>query len=139
MTDINYIQTEFYEHAQNLYNEKDPDGKNPHEPGAKLDAGKIPIRRGLLEYFPRACLGVAEVSMVGAQKYAWKGWESVVDGIYRYGDAEVRHIVNAEIDKQKQGVKYSTDMDTKLLHAKQEAWNAMAHLELIMREIENEV
>lgn len=110
--------------------EKDPNGKQPHEPGAKLDAGKSPLRRGLLEYFPRACFAVADVSAAGAEKYAWKGWESVPDGISRYGDAGLRHVLYASIEGP-------VDKDTGKLHAAHEAWNALARLELILREMES--
>src|ERR1700675_857616 len=78
---------------QALHDEKDPLGKTAHEPGSKLDAGKPAIWRGLLDYFPHACTAVADVSTKGAAKYAWKGWESVPDGINRYGDALGRHIL----------------------------------------------
>lgn len=107
--------------------ETDPLGKNPHEPGAKLDSGKPSVYRGLLAYFPRACLAVAEVSTVGAKKYAWKGWETVPDGFNRYSDALGRHIVYEHIDG-------SLDADTGLLHAAHTAWNAMARLELLLKE-----
>lgn len=111
--------------------EADPTGRNPHEPGAKLDAGKSPVRRGLLEYFPRACMAVAEVSASGARKYTWGGWQSVPDGIDRYGDAGARHICRAAIEGH-------TDPDYGHLHAAHEAWNAMARLELLLREREKE-
>lgn len=107
--------------------EVDPHGKNPHELGAKMDAGKAPIRRGLLEYFPRACIAVAQVSASGAEKYAWNGWETVPDGVARYGDAEARHICKAAIEG-------AIDRDYGHLHAAHEAWNALARLELILRE-----
>ena len=107
--------------------EKDPNGKLPQEPGAKLDHGKAPIRRGVLEYFPRALEEVAKVSEFGAGKYAWKGWMSVPDGINRYGDAEGRHILKAALEGE-------YDRDSGLLHAAHEAWNALARLELILRE-----
>ena len=106
--------------------EQDPNGKQPHELGSKLDAGKPSVYRGLLDYFPRACLAVAEVSTVGAKKYAWKGWESVPDGINRYADAGARHIV-------KESIEGPWDSDTKLLHKAQKAWNALAELELYLR------
>lgn len=107
--------------------EHDPFGKSPHEAGAKLDAGKSPIRRGLLEYFPRACQAVADVSAFGASKYAWKGWETVPDGIIRYGDAQERHVTKAAIEGP-------IDRDSGYLHAAHEAWNALAKLELMLRE-----
>jgi len=109
--------------------EQDPHGALPHSPGAKLDAGKSPVRRGLLEYFPRACLAVANVSQFGASKYTWNGWETVPGGVDRYGDAEVRHICQAAIEGP-------ITHDSELLHASHEAWNAMARLELILREEE---
>lgn len=108
--------------------EVDPHGKKPQEAGAKLDAGKSPVWRGLLDYFPRACLAVANVSQAGAKKYAWKGWESVPDGEARYKDALVRHIVNEAIEG---------DFDPEdFLHAAQQAWNALAYLELKLRRLD---
>jgi len=111
--------------------ELDPNGINPNKPGAKLDAGKAPVRRGLLEYFPRACMAVAQVSASGAKKYTWNGWESVENGIDRYGDAEVRHICKAVIEGP-------VDNDFGHLHAMHEAWGALARLELILRKMEEE-
>lgn len=109
--------------------EKDPNGVRADQPGAKLDAGKSPVRRGLLEYFPRACMAVADVSAAGASKYTWGGWETVPDGVARYGDAEVRHICKAAIEGP-------IDKDFGLLHAAHEAWGALARLELLLREAE---
>lgn len=109
--------------------ETDPNGKNPHEPGAKLDSGKSPVFRGLLDYFPRACKAVATVSDFGASKYAWKGWETVPDGVNRYSDALARHIV----DEAAYG---PITHDSGLLHKAHIAWNALAALELYLREHE---
>lgn len=109
--------------------EQDPNGKAAHELGAKLDAGKSPVFQGLLDYFPRACLEVARVSAKGAEKYAWKGWEQVPNGFARYSDALGRHVFAEGID----GL---IDKDTGLLHAAQVAWNALARLELLLRDLE---
>lgn len=114
------------ERAAGSEGECDPNGKSAKEMGSKLDAGKSPVFQGLLSYFPRACLAVADVSARGAAKYAWKGWESVPDGINRYSDALARHIVNEEIEG-----KYDADG---FLHKAQIAWNAMASLELFLKE-----
>ena len=111
--------------------ERDPNGKNSKEPGAKLDAGKPPLYRGLLDYFPRACAAVATVSAVGARKYSWKGWEDVPDGIPRYSDAMVRHLVNESFE--------FNDVDTEQPHAAQVAWNALARLELILQDREDKL
>lgn len=108
----------------------DPSGKDLKQPGTKGDNGKSPIYRGLLDYFPRACLSIAHVSERGAQKYSWKGWESVPSGMSRYSDALVRHIALEAIEGP-------VDKDTGLLHKAQIAWNALAVLELYLREAEN--
>jgi hypothetical protein len=110
--------------------ERDPNGKNPHEPGAKLDAGKSALYQGLLAYFPRACEQVAAISTFGATKYAWKGWESVPSGFERYSDALVRHIT-------REGTGEIKDRDSGYHHAAHAAWNALARLELLLREEEN--
>ena len=114
-----------------IMNEKDPHGKPAHSAGSKLDLGKSPVRHGVLEYFPRACLAVAEVSAFGAAKYTWDGWKTVPDGIERYGAAEVRHICKAAIEGE-------IDKDSGLMHAAHEAWNALARLELILTQREQD-
>jgi hypothetical protein len=106
--------------------EADPNGKDSHEPGAKMDSGKVPVIRGMFQYFPRACSAVANVSHVGANKYTWNGWETVPDGINRYTDALGRHLLSEKTE----GL---IDKDTGCLHAAQVAWNAMARLELILK------
>lgn len=111
--------------------EADPTGRNPHEPGAKLDAGKVCVWQGALDYFPRAIREVAAVSTFGASKYAWKGWETVPNGINRYSDAMGRHLL-----EEAEGCVF--DHDSKLMTAAHTAWNAMARLELMLREMENE-
>ncbi len=113
--------------------EKDPSGLSVNAPGAKLDAGKSPVLQGALQYFPRALNAVALVSLAGRKKgYPWKGWESVPDGINRYGDALARHlleeITEGPIDAHVGG--------TGCMHAAQVAWNALARLELLLREEE---
>ncbi len=107
--------------------ERDPHGKKQHEPGAKLDAGKPPVLRGALHYFPRSLEYIAKISEVGARKYTWKGWEDVPDGVNRYGDAMIRHVLAESIDGP-------TDGQTGLLHAGHAAWNALARLELMLKE-----
>lgn len=97
----------------------------------KYDAGKACAYRGAINYFPRAILSVATVSTFGASKYAWKGWEGVSEGFERYSDAMVRHLISEGSDELK-------DPDSGLLHAAHTAWNALARLELLIREQENE-
>lgn len=106
--------------------ERDPNGMPAKSAGAKLDAGKAPIMRGVLQYFPRALEKVSDVSAFGAEKYVWGGWESVPDGVTRYSDAMARHIIGEAIDGP-------IDPATGLMHAAQVAWNALARLELMLR------
>ncbi len=114
--------THHYDHQ-----ERDPNGIDVHAGGAKLDAGKAPMLRGLLRYFPRALSMVAQVSQYGSRKYSWGGWKTVEDGITRYGDALVRHLLEVGADK-----------DSGLPHAAHAAWNALAHLELLLKEAEED-
>lgn len=109
--------------------EIDPHGLKPGMPGAKFDLGKAPVLRGAMHYFPRALLQVSLVSDFGAKKYTWNGWETVPEGVQRYSDAMGRHIIGERIDGP-------IDPETGLLHAAQVAWNALARLELMMREAE---
>lgn len=109
--------------------EHDPNGIEAHQSGAKLDAGKSPVVRGAIQYFPRALLEVADVSAKGASKYSWKGWIDVEDGISRYTDALGRHLVQEALEE------FDSDLP-EVLHAAQVAWNALARLELILIEKE---
>lgn len=102
--------------------EADPDGLNPHAPGAKLDKGKP--RPGLvLGDFARALQHVTNVGTYGAQKYTDRGWRSVSNGVSRYGDALWRHLL-----KDAEGE--VNDPDTGIPHLAHAAWNALAILEL---------
>lgn len=127
--------------------ETDPTGKNPKEAGAKLDLGKPPVFRGLMAYFPNACKAVSLVSLFGAEKYSWAGWETVPDGKNRYADALARHLLDEaigdplpEADKRLLELLEKTFgvVEPELAHAAQEAWNAMAKFELILKEIKKD-
>lgn len=101
------------------------------KPGQKFDGAKLPVGRGFIGYFGRAIKAVAMVSKYGAQKYAVsyedKNWERLDDARLRYGDGRARHIVDEAVDGP-------WDPESKLLHAAHAAWNAMAYLELCLRE-----
>lgn len=111
--------------------EVDPAGLRPAAPGAKLDAGKVDVLRGAIQYFPNALKAIARVSELGAKKYSWKGWEKVPDGIRRYGAALVRHLVHDDAFAVDDG---PGGLGAEVLHATQVAWNALARLELILKE-----
>lgn len=103
--------------------EADPCGIAQHEPGAKLDSGKL--LAGVLADFSLALRAVAAVGTFGAGKYSRGGWQSVPDGIQRYYDAKWRHLLAERHE--------TLDADSGLLHAAHEAWNTLARLELILR------
>lgn len=93
----------------------------------KDDAGKVPLYRGGLAYFPKAISQVAACSAYGATVYDWEGWRHVDDGLNRYTDAMVRHL----IEEAKGEV---LDPDSGLPHAWHTAWNALARGELLIRQ-----
>lgn len=92
----------------------------------KNDAGKAPIYRGVLSYFPATIRGVALVSQFGATKYAWNGWCHLPDGHNRYSDSLLRHL-DAEAEGEVLDAKSGFHHD---LHS---AWNALARAELRIR------
>ena len=108
--------------------EKDPTGRSQHAPGAKLDAGKL--RPALvLGGFARALKAVTAVGTFGAAKYTDDGWISVPRGAERYDDAHLRHWL-----AEKSGE--PVDKDSELEHAAHTAWNALARLDLLIRQRE---
>ena len=106
--------------------EKDPSGKDQHEPGAKLDNGKV--KAGVLENFSLALWEVARVGSNGSVKYTRRGWETVPNGTERYSDAKWRHLLK--------GVRKPLDPEWNILHLAHEAWNCLAKLELTLRKLE---
>lgn len=112
-----------------MQREHDPLGKHPRERGAKLDAGKNRLGLVLLS-FSRALQEVGKVGTLGAAKYTDDGWIDVPDGMRRYTDALLRHLM-------KEGEGELQDPDTGLHHAAHAAWNALARLDLMLRETES--
>lgn len=106
----------------------DPNGLDQHSPGAKVDAGKL--RAGLvLGGFSRALQAVAAVGTFGANKYTDNGWMSVPNGQARYTDALFRHLLTEAAGE-------ALDPESNLHHAAHAAWNALARLDLMIREQE---
>jgi hypothetical protein len=117
--DLQYIPSAY------LQSETDPNGKQPNEPGAKLDLGKN--RLGLVIFgFARALQEVGKVGTYGANKYTDNGWIGVPDGERRYTDALLRHLMSEATGE-------TLDPETELLHAAHAAWNALARLDLMLR------
>lgn len=108
--------------------ETDPHGKDPHQPGAKLDAGKARVWL-CIGGFSRALTAVSEVTTKGALKYTPNGWIDVPNGSDRYMDAAFRHLMAV-------GRGELIDADTGCTHKSQAAWNLLASLELDLREVQ---
>lgn len=110
--------------------ESDPNSKSQHEPGAKMDAGKN--RLGLVfNGFSHALQAVGAVGTFGANKYTEEGWKAVPGAKERYTDALLRHLF-----KEFNGE--ALDQDSGLSHAAHLAWNALARLEFILEEMEDD-
>lgn len=95
--------------------ETDPLGVGQHDPGAKLDSGKI--RYSLIPVGPLRRL--ATLYTRGAEKYSPQGWKSVKNGEERYLDALMRHL---EAYREGEWM----DQDTGVPHIINVAWNAFA-------------
>ena len=92
--------------------------------GKKDDSGKGRYSM-VLGDFKNALREVVKVGTNGAKKYEDSNWLKVDKGIERYSDAEYRHLLEGD------GI--NTE-DFGLLHAAHAAWNALAVLELMLRE-----
>lgn len=108
--------------------EADPTGRDAHSPGAKLDAGKLQPSL-IIGDMSRALAAVTKIGTDGALKYTPGGWLEVPAGFKRYEDAQLRHML-------KRFGGESNDPDSGSLHLAHEAWNALAKLELYLREQE---
>jgi len=105
--------------------QRDPSGKSPHEPGAKMDAGKTRLGLVLLG-FARALEEVGKVGTFGANKYTDDGWVSVPNGQERYTDAMLRHVFATATGELR-------DQESGLYHDAHAAWCALARLDLTLR------
>ena len=96
---------------------------------AKYD--KVPVLRGAIQRFPRALREIAKVSVFGSEKHEQSiGSTSYLDvpgADDIYADAEGRHMLAEAIE----GPRNYEDGD--LLHKAQKAWNALADLEVFLR------
>lgn len=97
-----------------------------HVPGAKADKNKVRMHL-ITGGMARAITEVAKVGTFGANKYSDGGWVHVPDGFCRYEDAQQRHAAMRHMDEE-------TDPESGLLHLAHEAWNALAKLDLYLRE-----
>jgi hypothetical protein len=97
-----------------------------HSPGFKDDSGKN--RLGLvIGGFSEALEAVGVVGTYGAAKYTDGGWETVPGGRDRYTDAMLRHLLARMQGELRDG-------ESGLDHLAHVAWNALAVLELTIRQ-----
>lgn len=102
--------------------------ENSHAPGLKHDTEKP--RHGLvLLDFSRALDAVSAIGTFGASKYTDHGWLTVPQGHERYTSALLRHLCA-------EGRGELLDPESSLPHAAHAAWNALARLELALRDAE---
>ena len=92
--------------------------------GKKDDEGKV--LAGILGDFGLALFEVAKVGTFGAKKYTRNSWQTLENGQLRYTDALWRHLLTEQSE--------DVDPDSGLCHAAHLAWNALARLELKIRE-----
>ena len=105
-----------------FHSNKDPNDKDQHEAGAKLDAGK-PRPWLVLGAFRNAIKEVVAVGTYGSVKYSDNGWLEVPRGQQRYMDAAFRHLLAGEV----------RDPESDLPHLAMAIWNLLAVLELRKR------
>jgi len=95
----------------------------------KQNNGKPPVFQGVFAYFPNALREVAKVSAYGKDKYQqpWgaKGWLDVP--LEDLQDAHARHTLDQLIDGD------VNEADGGVLHKAQIAWEALAVLEVYLR------
>lgn len=106
------------------------------EVGLKYDQAKAPVYEGFIKYFPRAIEAVTMVSLAGANKYN-EGkfpttWDQIPNGSHRVANAGIRHL----LEEAKGNITDDGEGGTGCLHLAQHAWNALARLELYLREHE---
>lgn len=110
------------------------------EGAKKLDAGKLPVMRGVFLRFPRAMYELAKVSQAGTTKYAVPiddmNYKNVPDGEGRYTDALGRHLLDEAIGGQMNVEKGGAlpEQGVELLHKAQAAWDALARLEIYLEQ-----
>lgn len=97
--------------------------------GIKYDEGKVQPSL-VLNTMARAVLEVSKVATFGAAKYSKDNWLLVEDAIERYTDAKQRHMLNSNFEE--------LDKESHISHLAHEAWNALAILELTLRQKEQE-
>ena len=92
-------------------------------PDLKFDQGKARMDL-ILDGFPDALEEIGKCATFGAEKYEAHSWLHVANAKARYRAAGFRHELRGE----------GIDPESGLLHAAHHAWNALAHLQLLLNE-----
>lgn len=98
------------------------------KPTDSKDDSDKPIAGALLD-FSRALTEVSKLSTFGAAKYSRSSWLEVDNGQERYTDAMVRHLLLEATE--------DLDPETSINHDVAVVWNALARLELRLRDLTN--
>lgn len=114
------------EQITNMYNSPD----KTINKGLKFDNKKPLLNKGVFEQFPNALRYIAEVSEYGAEKYEWGNWKLVNNALERYTEALSRHLLDL--------TETTNDLESNKLHVGHIAWNALAILELSLKNIKKE-
>lgn len=109
--------------VQNILKSRIP---NSATDGVKHDTGK-PRPTLLVMSLAEAVNEVAKVLTYGAAKYDDDNWRKVPNGVTRYTDALLRHLL-----AEAMGEEY--DPESELLHAAHTAANALIRLEVMLRQ-----
>jgi hypothetical protein len=91
----------------------------------KFDGGKA-LAAIPFQDFPLAIQELVKVCTFGAQKYDRSSWQDVANAEVRYEDALARHFLAQYIE--------DVDPESGLYHKAHLAWNALATLEMALRE-----
>lgn len=95
--------------------------------GIKFDGGKPRLAEMIID-FKDPLLEMCKVWEFGAWKYGKSNWKELDNGIDRYTNALLRHLVAEEDDL--------FDEESKYLHAAHIAFNALARLYFIKKQID---
>lgn len=126
---------EFWFNTLVLDNHKKFFDKYPKQQGLKCSNDKLPVFTVLMKQFPMAFEEVVKCSKAGHEKYLegdedWQNFSRVKGGSDTYKEAALRHL------KESVNKTYNEDMEDygKIRHLGQFCWNALAALELELRE-----
>lgn len=105
-------------------------------PATAAKYGKLKVWEGLLARFPRALKEVARVSEFGAKKHevdpSDMSYLDVPDAYGTYTNGVGRHLLGEALE----GVVNLDPKDGRMLHPAQLVWNALARLEVYLRDKE---